>query len=76
MSDDVPASAHPGCLSPRDIDTRRYRVLKEIPLAIAVGDTFSAWPQGEVFANVNGLLSVTRISDIEEWEAQKLVERV
>ncbi len=70
MSDGI--SAHPGLLSPRNIDTLFYLVTKELPNGIiSVGTYFSAWPQGETFANVSGLgLGPVKNSDIERWEEE------
>ena len=78
MSDAVPASAHPGTLSPRNVDTVHYRVIRTLPKDIApVGGTFSAWAQGEVFACVSGIgLGPVRNSDIEEWREAGLIERL
>lgn len=75
MSDSVSETAISGSISPRNVDTVRYKVLKEVH-GFAVGEVFAAWPQGEVYSNINGLLSTVRNSDIVEWVADKLVERV
>lgn len=77
MSDE-PTSAHPGTLSPRNIDTVTYKVLGDgTKLPFAIGETFSAWPQGEVFACVSGIgLGVVKNGEIEEWVKAKLIERV
>ena len=67
---DTPISTHPGTISPRNIDTRRYRVVKALPnpKMPAVGDVLETWPQGETFAFVTGVgLGVCRNADIAEW---------
>lgn len=79
MSDAVSTqSAYPGTISPRNVDTVTYRVLRELPKPVApVGGTFSAWPQGEVFACVSGVgLGLVKNSEISEWEEAGLIERV
>ena len=75
---DIPATAHPGTLSPRNVDTVHYRVIRTLPKDIApVGGTFSAWAQGEVFACVSGIgLGPVKNSEIDEWEAAGLIERI
>jgi hypothetical protein len=77
MSDDLPLSAHPGTISPRNVDTVHYRVLAKLPKDIApVGGRFSAWPQGEVFACVSGIgLGPVKNSDIADWLEAGLIER-
>lgn len=75
---DLPPTSHPGTISHRDVDTHRYRVLRELPnpKMPSIGAVFEAWPQGEVFAFVSGVgLGVCRNSDIAEWVAAGLVER-
>lgn len=75
---DIPASAHPGTLSPRLIDTVHYRVIEALPIpGIApVGGRFSAWAQGETFANVSGVgLGPVRNSDIEVWLSSGMIVR-
>lgn len=78
MSDDTPVSAHPGTLSPRNIDTVRFRILSELPYPELgrPGDGLAWWPQGETFANLNGCLRAIRNTDILEWEAAGKLERV
>lgn len=81
MSDIAETSAHPGTISPRDVDTRTYRVLKPLPKEVEdiapVGGTFSAWAQGEVFACVSRVgLGRVRNSDIAAWVEAGIVERV
>ena len=74
---DIPASSHPGTLSPRNVDTVSYRVVQIIDkLPLGVGETFSAWAQGEVFACVSGLgLGIIKNGEIEDWEAAGLIVR-
>lgn len=74
MSDEPGISPYPGTISPRDIDTVSYRVVTACG-PWQPGDTFSAWPQGEVWAHVNGIgMGVVKNSEIAEWlKAGKVV---
>ena len=80
MSDELPLSAHPGTISPRNVDTVHYRVVTAVDKlpGVAVGQTFSAWPQGETFACVSGIgLGPIRNSDIAGWlEAGSIVREI
>lgn len=63
-------TTHPGTLSPRNVDTVRYRVVKSLPNAKMpkVGELLETWPQGETYAFVIGVgLAACRNSDIDEW---------
>lgn len=77
MSDDLPAT-HPGSLSPRDIASHLYRVVRELPRAglPAVGEVFQAWPWGETFAHLRGLGPVARNAEIADWLSAGLIEEV
>lgn len=74
---DIPASTHPGTLSPRYIDTVTYRIKSPLCAKVGpVGGTFSAWPQGEVFACVSGVgLGPVKNSEIAGWLEDGLIER-
>lgn len=78
MSDDVSlGSATAGSLSPRNTDTIAYRVLKDLPRPLyAVGATFTAWPQGILWANVSthGLGVITN-GEIASWVESGLIVR-
>lgn len=78
MSDELPTSSHPGTLSPRNIDTVHYRVIRDLPVPGfgPAGSIFSAWPQGETFACVSGIgLGPVKNSDIASWLEAGLIER-
>lgn len=65
-------TSHPGTLSPRNVDTVRYTVVKPLPNAKMpkVGELLETWPQGEFYAFVTGVgLAACRNSDIAEWVA-------
>lgn len=66
----------PGIISPRNIDTQRYRVVSTLPNPYmpAAGEVLETWPQGETFAFVTGAgLGRCRNSDIAEWLEQGLL---
>lgn len=72
------ASETAGPLSPRNIDTVVYTVIGELPYPNLPkpGERLVFWPQGEVFANLNGGLRSVRNAEVAEWEAAGLIKRV
>lgn len=73
---DMPVSAHPGTLSPRNIDTKVYRVVLPLPGQglPSPGAEMRVWAQGEVYINVNGGLRPIAMSQIGEWLANGMIE--
>ena len=72
------SETHPGIISPRNIDTRRYRVVQPLPNEHMpkVGEILETWPQGERFAFVTGAgLGRCTNGDIAEWLESGLLEK-
>jgi hypothetical protein len=77
MSDIVSETAKGGSISPRNIDTKVYRVVHPLPGQglPGPGARLAVWPQGEVYGvNINGGLRPIKITEIAEWRAAGLIE--
>lgn len=65
-----------GSISPRNIDTVVYRVVRPLPAQgmPGPGAELRVWPQGEVYASVNGCLRPITMGEVGEWLAEGLIE--
>lgn len=75
---DLIPSDRAGSISPRNTDTVRWKVLRQLPYPAlpGPGDSFAAWPWGTVWASVVGLGPVVRNAELKEWAAEGLIERM
>lgn len=81
MSDSAKVKADtPGLLSPRNVDTHRYKVVKpeELPELRGLNklDEFSCWPWGIHFCWVMNLGPIVTNNSIRDWEARGLIKRL
>src|SRR3954467_5082352 len=67
----------PGTISPRNVDTFTYKVLKPESLPQLKGkEEFKCWPWGTNFAWVIHLGPIVSNNQIREWESQGLIQRL
>lgn len=67
----------PGAYIIPDIASVEYKVLKPVAkLPFAAGETFKAWPWGDMFAHVHGAGPICTIADLKDWVANGVIEQM
>lgn len=76
MSDSASSTGMSGTVSPRNIDTKVYRVVHPLPGQglPSPGARLAVWPQGEVYVNLNGGLRPVTLAQVGDWLKDGLIE--